>query len=252
MTTSLMGRDFEVHKNHMADMTWQVLKVDKDGNAKVRVAFTGVKMVVDSPMGRIEVDSNKPKDFDDILGKTLTKQVNTIAGIEMTFTTDGTGEIKDVQVPEKVKNSLKNLSGTEAMGEMFSDEGLKKMTQGGIVLPKEAVTKGKTWSQKTDTKIAMGRLKGDMRCTYEGTVEIDGKKLEKIAIKPNITLEPAPNAKLQMKLANLQGKGYVYIDNEAGRMAEMTLNQIMETAMQAANTDITMKMDENTTMKLAK
>jgi hypothetical protein len=252
MTTSVMGKDFDIQMNQTMDMTWEVLKVDKDGSGHVKIGFKGVKMVMDGPMGQIEIDSKNAQEPNDFLGKMLFKVVSTIAGMEMTFTMDGTGEIKDIKIPEKVKESIKNLPGAEAMGDMFSDEGLKKMAQGGIVLPKEAVTKGKSWNQKTDMKTQIGRMKGDLRLTYEGTVEKDGKKLEKIAVKPNVTLEPAANAKVQMKLNNQDGKGYVYFDNDAGRMAEVTMHQVMDMAMEAANQAINMKMDQNLMMKLAK
>ena len=170
----------------------------------------------------------------------------------MTFTMDGLGEIKDIKIPDKVRNSLKNLPGSEAIGDLLSDESLKKMAQGGLVLPRDAVTKGKSWSVKADMKIPTGRIKGDVHFTYEGTVEKDGKKLEKIAIKPDVTLEGAPNAPFKMKLKAQEGKGYVYFDNEAGRMVGMDSNQTMDVTLDVNNMSILQRIEQLTTMKLKK
>ncbi|HEV3082447.1 MAG TPA: DUF6263 family protein, partial [Gemmataceae bacterium] len=198
MTTSLMGRDFEVHKNHMADMTWQVLKVDKEGAGQIKLTFTRVKMDMDSPQGKVEVDSKKPRELTDPAGKVLSQVVSILGSLELTFTMEPTGEIKDLVLPEQVKTSLKNLPGAEGMGDLFSDEGLKKLVHGGIVLPKEAVSQGKTWKQNVDMKLPMGRIKGDLQFTYEGPEEKDGKKLEKIGVKPDYKIESAPDSPVQV------------------------------------------------------
>lgn len=252
MSTNIMGKDIEVHINQSMDMAWQVLKVKASGAAEVKLIFAGVKMAMDGPMGKIEVDSKNPKALDDPVGKVLSQVVSTIAEMEMTFMMETTGEIKDVKIPDKVKNSLKNLPGGEAMGDLFSDEGLKKMAQGGIVLPKEAVSKGKSWTVKTDMKLPMGRVKGDIQFTYEDSVEKDGLKLDKIALKPNITIEGAPDAPFQLKFKGQEGKGYVYFDNAAGRMVEVNSSQTMEMTVEANNMNILQKIEQNTTMKLRK
>ncbi len=252
MSTNVGGKDIQMHMDQSMTMDWQVLKVDSSGNAQVKMDFTGVKMVMDGPMGKVVVDSKDAKQPDDPVGKILAQVVSTIAGMQMTFTIDPTGHIKDVKVPDAVKTKLKNMPGAQAMGDLFSDEGLKKMAQGGVVLPTEAVTKGKMWTQKADMKLPVGEIKGDIQFTYDGPVDKDGKKLEKIALKPNIKMEAGPNAPFQMKMKDQTGEGYVYFDNAAGRLAEVTSNQKMEMTIDANNMTILQKIDQSTTMKLAK
>jgi hypothetical protein len=252
MSTNVMGKDIEMHINQWMDMSWQVLKLDKDGNAEVKVAFSGAKMSMDGPMGKVEVDSKNAKQPDDPIGKILSQTVAALAELEMTFTMDSVGEIKDIKMPEKVKNNLKALPGAEAMGDLFSDEGLKKMAQGGVVLPRDAVTKGKTWNTKADMKLQFGKIKGDIQFTYEEAVDKEGKQLEKIALKPNVTIEAAPNAPFQLKLKSQEGKGHVYFDNVAGKLAEVDSTQIMEMTVEANNLTIQQKIEQKTTMKLRK
>ena len=129
------------------------------------------------------------KQLDDKVGRLLSQVVGMLAGMEMTFTIEQTGTIKEIKIPAIVRTSLKNIPGAEGLGDLLSDESLKKMAQGGVVLPREAVTKGKSWTEKTDMKLPLGRIKGDIQFTYEGAVDRDGKRLEKIALKPNLTLE---------------------------------------------------------------
>jgi hypothetical protein len=247
MFTNFMGKDTDVNSDQTMNMTWQVLKVDKSGAGEIKVAFTGVKMVMNGPMGKVEVDSKNPNATADPLGKVLAQIVGTIAGMEMTTTMEPTGEVKEVNVPLKVKGDIKNLPG---MGELFSDDNLKTMVLGGMVLPKEAVTVGKTWSRKTDLKIPLGRLKADILFTYEGTVDMDGKKLEKIAIKPTMSFETNAAAPFKVKEKSQEGKGTMYFDNAAGRMVEINASQSLEMTVEANN--MTVKVEQSTTMKLAK
>ena len=97
MSTNVMGKDIEIKINQSMDMSWQILKVRAGGSADVKISFTGVKMAMDGPMGKIEVDSKNPKPLDDQMGRVLGQVVNTIAEMEMTFTMDSLGEIKDIK-----------------------------------------------------------------------------------------------------------------------------------------------------------
>jgi len=252
MSTAIGGKDIENQMDMNMNMSWQVLKANEDGSSQIKMAFTGVKMIADGPLGKVEVDSKNLKEQTDLIGKTLVPVVKALAGMEVTFTMDPTGDMKDIKIPEKVINDLKNMPGSESMGDMFSPESLKKMAHGGLILPKEAITKGKTWSQKTDMKMPMGQMKGDIQFTYEGPVEKDGKKLEKITLKPTITLEAAPKAGFKMDFKSQEGKGTVYFDNAAGRIQEIDSQMNMEMTMEVNNMNILQKMAQNSTMKLAK
>jgi hypothetical protein len=234
------------------DMSWEVLKVDKNGSGQVQMRFKHVKMDMAGPMGKVHVDSSNPKELDDPVGRILSQVAGTLAGLEVTFTMDPTGGIKDLKMPEKVKNSLKSMPGAEAMGDLFSDEGLKRMANGGVAFPKEPVSKEQTWKENVDMKMPMGRVKGQIQFTYQGTEEKDGKKLEKIAAKPDIKIEPAPDTPFQMKVTAQDGKGTVYFDNEAGRIIEVTMDQDMEMSIDANNMNMKQQLKQNTSMKLKK
>jgi hypothetical protein len=250
MSTRDKDKDINVHINQSMDMSWEVLKVDKDGAGQVKMKFTRVKMDMEGPMRKVQVDSKKPKDLDDSVGKTLSQVAETLAGLEVTFTMEPTGNIKDLQMPEKVKNKLKTMAGAEAMGELFSDDGLKKMANGGIVLPKEAVTMGKTWKHKVDMKVPMGKVTGNIEFTYQGTEDKEGKKLEKISAKPEIKTEPTADAPFQMKIKSQDGKGTVYFDNQTGKLLEVTMIENMDMTVEVNNMSMDQKMTRTMSMKL--
>ncbi len=252
MSTNIMGKALDMQMNQTMDIAWKVLKVEASGAAQVNMAITRARMTMDGPMGKVEVDSKDPKQPDDPLGKILSQVMSTIGGMEMSFTMDPTGEMKDLKVPEKVRAGLQNLPGGAAMGDMFSDESLKKMASGGVVFPKEPIEKGKSWTTKFDAKMPLGRLKGDIQYTYEGQEEKNGKKLEKIALKPNISIEADPKAPVQSKLKSQEGKGYVYFDNASGKLIELDSTQNMEMSIDAGNMNFVQKVEQSTLMKLAK
>src|SRR5262245_31524531 len=109
-------------------------------------------------------------------------------------------------------------------GDMLSPDTLKKSVS-LIVLPKDAIAKGKSWNEKVSLKTGFGNMKIDNQYTYEGQVEKDGRKLEKIAVKPSIEIDADPNNPVAMKLKSGDGKGTAYLENQAGRLLEMVTTQ---------------------------
>src|SRR5207253_3642239 len=118
--------------------------------AQLQIVITAVKMTLDGPMGKIEIDSKNSKDVDEPVAAILNQVVAALAGMEMKLTMDTRGEIKGISIPDKVKTSLKTLPGAELVGDLFSDDNLKKMIHTGLSFPKEAVEKGKSWKEKAD------------------------------------------------------------------------------------------------------
>lgn len=122
--------------------------------------------------------------------------------------------------------------------------------QGGLVVPREAVTKGKTWEQKSDVKLPLGQLKIKMVYTYEGPTTRHGRKMEQINFAPSITLESDPNAPIKIELKSQDGKGVAYFDNAAGRLVELTLNQTMQMEMTVMGQAVQQNLKQTSSMKL--
>jgi Family of unknown function (DUF6263) len=250
MSMSVGGQDIEMKVNMAMDLIWQTEKVDADGNAKVKLKFGRVKMSMNGPMGKVEVDSNDTEEPDDPAGRIFAQVVKAIGGMEMSFTMDPRGEMKDVQVADAALKKLKNLPGVDKLGDMLSPDSMKSMMGGNMVLPKEPVEKGKSWTQKTDQKTPFGKVVGETKYTYEGDVDRGGKKLEKIALKPDVKIEPDPNAPAQIKVKGGSGKGYSFFDNKAGKITETINETTMQMEVEAGGMTINMDLVQTTTVRL--
>jgi hypothetical protein len=251
MSMSINGMDIDMKVKMVMEMDWQTLKVDNQGAAEVKVVISRVKMAMDGPTGNVEVDSKDKEEPGDPIGQIFAQIVKAIGGMEMTFTSDATGDLRDTKISEGTAKKLKGIPGIDKLGgDMFSPDNMKSMMASNMVLPKEPVSKGKSWTQKTNQKLPFGKLTGETTYTYEGEIEKNGKKLEKIAVKPDIKIEPDPNSPIQIKVKGGSGKGTTLFDNTAGRVIESTNEQKMEMELEIGGMTINQNITQTTTMRL--
>jgi len=254
MSMSVMGRDVNLDMGQTIDMVWNVLDVDADGKAKMTQTISRIRFTMDGPTGKVEFDSKEGKEPDDPVGKLMAPIFKALAGAEIGLTMDPLGKISDIKVPEKLVKAAKNLPPGLAgagLGDMLSEEGLKQITdQSGLRLPQDAVTKGKSWEQQLEMKMPMGKMKVVTTNTYEGSVKRDGKEVERVGMKPKLTLDPDPASPAKITLKSQDAKGSAYFDNAAGRLVGTNLSQDMEMVISAMGQEITQKLKQTVSMKL--
>jgi len=253
MQMNVMGQDVEMNMTQTIDLTWQIQSVDKDGRAKLTQKFDRVRFKMEGgQVGKVEYDSMDGKEPEGPIGKAIGPIFGALAGSEIGMTMDARGQIADVKIPDKFSDALKNAgAGAAGLGEMFSEDGMKRMmSQGGLVVPAEAVTKGKTWNQNVDMKMPIGKMKVDTTYTYDGQTTKGNKKLEQVPFKAKVTLEPSDNAALTVKLKEQSAKGSAQFDADAGRLVETSMTQEMEMEIGAGGQNITQKIKQEVTMKL--
>ena len=251
MAMKLMDQNIDTKMNMFMDMTWNVLKVDKDGNAQVQIKVPFVKVTMDGPTGLVEADSNSKQELDDPIGKIVTQMAKAMATMEVSGTMLPTGEIKDAKVSEETLKALKNLPGADKMGDMLNSESFKAMVS-SIIFPTEAISTGKTWTNKTENKTPFGKTSTQNTFTYEGTTDKDGATLQKIAVKPAIKIEADPNAKIKIEIKDAKGSGTVLFDNKTGRLVESVTNQTTEMQIGAMGLNLSQTIDQTTTIRLKK
>ena len=255
MAMSLGGMDINMDLGQTIDMTWNILDVDADGKAKMTQTISRIRFKMDGgAAGKLDYDSKDDKDVEGPLGKFMMPILKALAGAEIGLTMDPQGKISDVKVPEKLTKAAKNLPGGLAgagLGDMLSEEGLKQMMdQSGLRLPKEAVAKGKSWDQKMEMKMPMGKMKVETTNTYEGPVKRDGKELERVAMKPKVTIEADPASPAKITLKSQDAKGSAHFDNAAGRLISTNLTQDMEMVIGVGGQEVTQKLKQTVAMKL--
>jgi hypothetical protein len=204
MKMNVGGNNIAMKIHQQLELSWKVTKVDPDGSAQLTQKIESIKMTMDTPMGKVEYDSQSNKEPQGQIGQTVGPIFNALAGSEFTSTMDPRGETSNVKIPEKVLEVIKSkLAGVPGMADMFSPESLKRMiNQGGLVIPKEPVTKGQPWTKKMDVKMPFGAMKVTNTMTYEGPAN---GGLQKIAISPVVAMEADPNAPIKMSMKNSNG-----------------------------------------------
>jgi hypothetical protein len=253
MAMNFMGKDINTEMSQTMDMTWDIKDVDASGNAKMTQKFDRIRLKMDGgPAGNIDYDSKDGKEPEGLIGKTIGPMFKALAGAEINMTMDAQGKVSDVKVPEKVAKALKSVPGGGAgFGDLLSEDGLKHMMdQSGLQLPKEAISKGKSWDQNMEMKTTMATMKMEMVNTLEGPVKRDGKELERISQKPKISLSFSPDLPIKVNLKSQDNKGTAYFDNAAGRLVETNMVQKLEMAVSAGGMEIAQKMNQTATLKL--
>jgi hypothetical protein len=233
------------------DMSWNILAVNRDGSAQMQFKVTNAKMSMDGPTGLVEVDSKQKNDPDDAIGKVFSKVIKATATMEMTGTMQTTGEMKDIKVSEETLKAMKNLPGADKLGDMLSPDSFKSMVS-NLVFPTDAVAKGKTWTNKNETKTPIGKTITENTYTYEGAVQKESTTLEKISIKPNMKIEPNPKSEIKVEIKEAKGSGQILFDNKTGRMIESTTNSIMQMQLAAQGLNFGQTIDQTVTIKLKK
>lgn len=241
-TSSVMNMETESKMNLSMDLVWQVISVKGDGSAQVQFKVTYAKI----SMGMVEVDSAQKNTPDEPIAKAASQMVKARAAIDMTGTLLATGEVKDVKVSEKTIEAMKKLPG----GETFDPDSLKSMVS-SFVFPTEAVAKGKTWSSKSEVKTPIFTTIAENIYTYDGAVQKEGATLEKISIKPELKIEPAPKSPIK-EVKEVKGSGQLFFDNKAGHIIEAVVNQNMRLELTFGGTDIIQATEQITTIRLKK
>lgn len=220
-TMTLMGAEIVSSINANMSLYWEVISVNSQG-AQVRVKVTHSKIALDSLLGMVEVDSKNKDGPTDAAGKMLAQMNNAFAAMEITATMLPTGELRDVKVSEATIKAMKAIPSADKFGDLGHPDNFKDMLS-NLVFPTGPVTKGKSWTHKTESKSPEGKISTENVFTLEDTIVQDGNKLEKISFKPEIKVEADPNAMIKVK--SIKSSGHALFDAKEGRFVESTISQ---------------------------
>jgi hypothetical protein len=251
ITMNILGMDVETKMDMALQLSLNVVEVNKDGSVQMQFKVTSAKMNMDGPTGKVEVDSKDQLEPDDPVAKILSQVTKALGAMEMTGQMLPTGETKNVKVSEATVKALQAVPGADKAGDVANAESFKSMLS-SIVFPTEAVEKGKTWTNKTESKTKFGQAISENVFTYDGTTEKDGATLQKISLKPNIKIEADPNAEIKIKVKDAKGTGHILFDNKIGRLIESTTTQTTQMQINAGGIDIDQRVEQTTTLRQKK
>lgn len=248
MTVVAGGQNLPMEISQTTDVTWEVVAVDQSGKAKIKHHIDRIHFKMDGPTGKEEYDSQGGKSEGRMVAM-MAPLFQAITAGDFTVTMDASGRTSDFELSQKLKDAMKSLPQAGQMGQMFSEESLKKMS-GGIVLPSDPVGKSKSWTDKNEMKMPFGKMVVETECTLEGPARFEGREVEKIGMKPKTTLEADENGPFTAKLKEQEGRGTAYFDRRLGQLVGTEMTQTMKMEMSVAGQDISQTMEQKVSMKL--
>lgn len=171
------------------------------------------------------------------------------------------GKVTDIKLPEKLSKAFADQQGggggRRGLGGMmggFSESGVKEMIQKAVLpLPEKPVAADAKWNQTFETAMpGAGKQKTEVTYSYSGSEQQEGKSLEKIASKIQLTFEPAENSQVDVEITEQEGSATIYFDTASGRTIKATGKQKMTMEIAAPNREITREVTETNSIRQGK
>jgi hypothetical protein len=223
------GRALKLTMNQTVDLHWSVKSVADDGVADMTWTIDRVRAKVSGPEGGFEFDSQTGKDPEGPLGAQVGPLVKPLVGAEFSLKMNGRGEYRDVKVPPKVVESLRQAGPGASAGVVDPEEGLKNMiNQANLILPETALKPGTTWSKQSRSAMPMlGTMVWDRLFTFEGP-DPTATELRRISMETKVSLEPAADSNVVVKITSPPSKGEFVFDPQAGRIVSSRVNENLQ------------------------
>ncbi|MFM9069593.1 MAG: DUF6263 family protein [Planctomycetota bacterium] len=234
---SVAGQNIDTNIKQSMEVSQSVLGVEGT-EASVQQTVSRFRTTMEMPGNNIEYDSKDGKKPDGPVGALIGPLFDAMVGTEISFKLSADGKMTNAKISEKLANALKANPILAQMGGAFSEDGLKgMMQQSSMTLPAESLTKGKSWTNQVEMKTPIGVTKLTTTYTYQGPEARDNVMLEKITTKSEMTIEPAANQDVKVKVKDTDIQGTIYFYNVAGRIVDSTQTQkiTMEIAVMGQN-----------------
>ena len=248
-----MGKDFKTSLNQTVNLHWSVKNVASDGVAELSQTIDRVRTKVEGPGNSFEYDSQTGKEPEGQIASLLTPMLKALVGAEFTFKMSGRGELSEIKVPQKLVDSLRQAGPAAAAGGMFSEEGMKNLiSQSSLTLAEGPLEKGKNWTQQAKVPVPMlGTMVMDKTYTYDGPSTKEAG-VDLILLDTKVTLEPAADSNIAVKITSQKGTGEFTFDPKDGRVVSSRVNDKLQMSLSVMGQELEQTTDTVTSMTLAK
>ena len=229
---SIAGMDVETTSQNRITVVSTIGKRGADGRLPIQQKVEAINVQLMTPVFNVTFDSSNPNAKDD--NPMVQAILDTIRARLGTSHTIVLGKDNKVIAIEGLDKILERASpaAVEGLKNELNPEQLKKAAEQSYnTLPTEPVGEGDTWTRTIATSIGGGQtLTFESKFEYLGTVEKDGKKLDKIAttatsvtyaMDPNL---PTPVKVTQSSLKIESSKGTILFDRAKGQAVESSSN----------------------------
>jgi hypothetical protein len=251
-TATLNGQNLKTTVTQTIDMTWVVKDVDAGGTADITLTFDRLRTNIESPFAKFQYDSKENKAAEGPIEASLVPILKSLVGAPFSCRLSPQGVFSDVKLPESLAEKLRQAAppGGAPAGP-YSEEGLKKMiSEASLILPKEELTPGKSWTQQIKNPApGIGTMVLEKKYTYLGPDPKAGGA-EKIGLVARVEVQPTPGSALTVKIKSQDNQGTFHFDNTAGRVTDADVAEKVEMVLGAMNQEVTQSTDSTTVMKL--
>jgi hypothetical protein len=217
-----------------------VSDVAADGSAALDLRYEAARMDMGGP-AQMHYDSTLTGDAAKKNNANLAKIFGPFLEAKLTMKLDSTGraiELKgvDAMLAKAFPASDKPnpMDPTANLKEAFNEDSLRRMIE-FAVFPSEPIAPGHKWTQTIEQKIPMmGTMKIEMEDTLVAVEDHASQRCAKIGVTGKITLEPAKDSPMQMKLSLVDPtvNGTLYFALDAGRLIEAQTDTTMDMHME--------------------
>jgi Family of unknown function (DUF6263) len=202
-TLTLAGMDIDTKSSTFIVATSSTGKRAADGTLKIEEKIDTMQSEITIPGGLIQFDSANPdKKADNALLEPILDIFRSVYRNAVTVEVDAKNKITSVKLPDGEYEKL-----PDAAKDQLSPETLKKNIENVLqFLPDEPVKKGDTWERSSEQNLGSGQtMNFRTKYEYQGTIEKDGKTLDKITGKAfEVSFAINGNAMLQVTKSDLK------------------------------------------------
>ena len=120
------------------------------------------------------------------------------------------------------------------------------------MLPEQPLDKGQSWTHQGKVPVPMlGTMVIDKTYTFDGPSPKEAG-VDQILLGTKVTLEPAADSNVAVKISSQKGTGEFSFDPQAGRVVSSRVNDKLKMSLSAMGQELEQSTDTLTTMTLAK
>jgi len=222
---TIAGMDIETSSDSRTVVRATAGKRDADGNLRIEEKVDSLQISVKIQGTEYEFDSANPEKTGGSPLEMLRPVHKGAVRRTTTTTYDKDNKVADIQFDQDPLNDL-NDTVRALVKDQFDIERIKKAANEEIDrLPGELVKKGDSWERMTKLHLEAGQIMTfNTRYTYEGEIEKDGRKLDRISSKVlsvDYTIEnPVQFSAKSSDLKPAASKGELLFDRAAGQIVE--------------------------------
>jgi hypothetical protein len=174
--------------------------------------------------------------FKPMVGKTIKQTLN------------GRGESIECQLDPELQKASENPQ----TGHFVSEDTFKQMfAKNSGSLPEQPVSEGMTWEDAWDQEAGGMTTSTKAHYTYVGKQTVDGKQLDKIAVKTEVSLTPGADAQVnEVTVDSQENTGEILFDNVAGRLHSAKTNQNLTMTASVAGMELAIKSTATSSMTM--